>query len=256
MRRFYSRQRILARRVITAAPVSTAPLICRLSPEEPDLGFVSSRSRISAFGTLKDVWASWYDPVWTFGHHQPSPVTRFTTWMRNCQVGQVALYPCLADTAMRSTMYEYGYTTAMSLPLITIHIRSNKNLDSRHFPFGVVCMHLYIPPAFSFLQLSSFPQIFPTAATLTSPESQRPASMSPSPGDCADDAFGPWAGPACRGGFDFTLLFEESILTIPVQTALLLVVPWRLSRLLRSQRKTRGNWLLAPKLVRISAGAH
>ncbi|KLU87011.1 hypothetical protein MAPG_06017, partial [Magnaporthiopsis poae ATCC 64411] len=73
--------------------------------------------------------------------------------------------------------------------------------------------------------------------------------MSPSPGDCADDTFGPWAGPVCRGGFDFTLLFEESILTIPVQTAFLLVVPWRLSQLLRSERRTRGNWLLAPKLV-------
>lgn len=77
--------------------------------------------------------------------------------------------------------------------------------------------------------------------------------MSPSPGDCADDAFGPWAGSTCRGGFDFTLLFEESILTIPVQAVFLLVVPWRLFQLLRSERKARGHGLLVLKLVRSSA---
>ncbi|KAL8369750.1 hypothetical protein RB595_000201 [Gaeumannomyces hyphopodioides] len=76
--------------------------------------------------------------------------------------------------------------------------------------------------------------------------------MASSPGDCAaaiDDSFGPWAGPACRGGFDFTLLFEESTLTIPVQTAFLLVMPWRLWQLVRSDRKARGNWQLALKLI-------
>ncbi|PHH65591.1 hypothetical protein CDD81_2026 [Ophiocordyceps australis] len=38
---------------------------------------------------------------------------------------------------------------------------------------------------------------------------------------CADDSFGPWAGPSCRGGFDFTLLFEESILAIPLDAIFL-----------------------------------
>nr|POF13541.1 abc transporter c family member 9 [Quercus suber] len=37
-----------------------------------------------------------------------------------------------------------------------------------------------------------------------------------------DQSFGPWAGPVCRGGFDFTLLFEESILALPLLCVFLL----------------------------------
>lgn len=40
--------------------------------------------------------------------------------------------------------------------------------------------------------------------------------------DAADTAWGPWAGPDCRGGLDFTLTFEEAILTI-LPTALFIL---------------------------------
>lgn len=32
-----------------------------------------------------------------------------------------------------------------------------------------------------------------------------------------DSSLGPWVGYECRGGFDLTLRFEESVLTIPLQ---------------------------------------
>ncbi|KAK1984403.1 ABC transporter [Colletotrichum cereale] len=40
-----------------------------------------------------------------------------------------------------------------------------------------------------------------------------------------DDSLGPWAGDVCRGGFDLTLLFEEAVLAVPLQSLLLLVLP-------------------------------
>ncbi|KAF5590002.1 multidrug resistance [Fusarium subglutinans] len=50
-----------------------------------------------------------------------------------------------------------------------------------------------------------------------------------------DDSFGPYAG-GCRGGFDFTLLFEESILTIPITALVLLAAPCRVLYLLHKNR--------------------
>ncbi|KAL8774136.1 MAG: hypothetical protein Q9209_001244 [Squamulea sp. 1 TL-2023] len=47
-----------------------------------------------------------------------------------------------------------------------------------------------------------------------------------------DDTFGPYAD-SCRGGFDFTLLFEESILSILPLCLLLVVVPFRIVYLVR-----------------------
>ncbi|KAJ3549386.1 hypothetical protein NM208_g529 [Fusarium decemcellulare] len=47
-----------------------------------------------------------------------------------------------------------------------------------------------------------------------------------------DDSFGPYAGD-CRGGFDLTLLFEESILVVPINALLLLAAPCRAVYLLR-----------------------
>ncbi|KAF4311832.1 Metal resistance protein YCF1-like protein 2 [Botryosphaeria dothidea] len=52
-----------------------------------------------------------------------------------------------------------------------------------------------------------------------------------------DDSFGPWAGSACRGGFDFTLLFEESILSIPLSCLFLLLLPSRTLHLVKSDVK-------------------
>ncbi|POR34539.1 Multidrug resistance-associated protein 1 [Tolypocladium paradoxum] len=59
------------------------------------------------------------------------------------------------------------------------------------------------------------------------------------PSFCPDDTFGPWAGHGCRGGFDFTLLFEESILTIPLQCLLLVALPIRVLQLLKSDVQVR-----------------
>jgi hypothetical protein len=64
-----------------------------------------------------------------------------------------------------------------------------------------------------------------------------------------DDTFGPHAGD-CRGGFDLTLLFEESILTLPAIALLLVAVPWRIFYLLRKGVvKVEGSYLLHCKLV-------
>ncbi|KND92186.1 Multidrug resistance-associated protein 1 [Tolypocladium ophioglossoides CBS 100239] len=66
---------------------------------------------------------------------------------------------------------------------------------------------------------------------------------------CPDDTFGPWAGYGCRAGFDFTLLFEESILTIPLQCLLLVALPIRVFQLLKSDVQVRFSLLLPIKAV-------
>jgi ATP-binding cassette subfamily C (CFTR/MRP) protein 1 len=53
----------------------------------------------------------------------------------------------------------------------------------------------------------------------------------------------------CRGGFDFTLLFEESILILlPIALAVLLAA-FRLTTLLRSPITTASLWLSVTKIV-------
>ncbi|KAL4880341.1 P-loop containing nucleoside triphosphate hydrolase protein [Aspergillus karnatakaensis] len=63
-----------------------------------------------------------------------------------------------------------------------------------------------------------------------------------------DTSFGPWAG-ACRGAFDFTLLFEESILSLPLQCIFLLLLPIRLLQLVRADTKIAVTGLRNWKLV-------
>ncbi|KAM5453644.1 hypothetical protein McanCB56680_002853 [Microsporum canis] len=61
---------------------------------------------------------------------------------------------------------------------------------------------------------------------------------------CARDVdlqFGPTVGPNCRGGFDFTLTFEQSILTITPSVLLLLFTPLRLYWLSRASLKTKSS---------------
>ncbi|KAH7091601.1 P-loop containing nucleoside triphosphate hydrolase protein [Paraphoma chrysanthemicola] len=69
--------------------------------------------------------------------------------------------------------------------------------------------------------------------------------------DCAlvDDTFGPWAGPNCRGGFDFVLLFEETILTILPLIIVLAIAPFRCIFLWRKHTKLRRSKLLFIKLL-------
>jgi ATP-binding cassette, subfamily C (CFTR/MRP), member 1 len=65
-----------------------------------------------------------------------------------------------------------------------------------------------------------------------------------------DDSFGPYAG-YCRGGFDFTLLFEEIILTIVPLASLFIASLLRLVYLLRQTIKVYPSPLLYVKLVSI-----
>ena len=63
-----------------------------------------------------------------------------------------------------------------------------------------------------------------------------------------DNSFGPYAE-YCRGGFDFTLLFEESILTLLPAAIFLIAAPARIYYLLGKQTKVSGSSLLVLKLV-------
>lgn len=64
-----------------------------------------------------------------------------------------------------------------------------------------------------------------------------------------DDSFGPYAS-HCRGGFDFTLLFEETILSILPAVLVCIIVPLRTWYLVRKDTKVRQGLLLPCKLVR------
>ncbi|KAK0701169.1 hypothetical protein B0T21DRAFT_435070 [Apiosordaria backusii] len=77
-----------------------------------------------------------------------------------------------------------------------------------------------------------------------------PPASSPVSAACAhlDDSFGPHAG-ECRGGFDFTLLFEETILTIlPAGLMLLVSLPrvWFMWR--KAKKLARGSHLATVKI--------
>ncbi len=65
-----------------------------------------------------------------------------------------------------------------------------------------------------------------------------------------DDSFGPWAA-SCRGGFDFTLLFEETVLTILPLGLLLVIASFRLMHLRKKKRKVVQSWVLVLKLVKL-----
>ena len=67
-----------------------------------------------------------------------------------------------------------------------------------------------------------------------------------------DDSFGPYAE-YCRGGFDFTLLFQESILSILPLVLLLGIAPLRIVYLIRRSIKVGKSVLLPTKLVSLSS---
>jgi hypothetical protein len=72
--------------------------------------------------------------------------------------------------------------------------------------------------------------------------------------ECAllDNDFGPHAQ-SCRGGFDFTLFFEETNLTISPLALLILIAPLRIFYLFRKDKKAHGGPLLYTKLVSLSS---
>ncbi|KAJ4068505.1 hypothetical protein NW763_002063 [Fusarium oxysporum] len=67
-----------------------------------------------------------------------------------------------------------------------------------------------------------------------------------------DASFGPFVGPECRDGFDFTLVFEQSILVLSPAALLLILAPVRLFRLRNVPVKVTGYRLRTVKLALIA----
>ncbi|VTT70466.1 unnamed protein product [Fusarium fujikuroi] len=67
-----------------------------------------------------------------------------------------------------------------------------------------------------------------------------------------DASFGPFVGPECRDGFDFTLVFEQSILVLSPAALLLILAPVRLFRLRNVPVKVTGHRLRTVKLALIA----
>ncbi|KAJ5740717.1 hypothetical protein N7493_000589 [Penicillium malachiteum] len=63
-----------------------------------------------------------------------------------------------------------------------------------------------------------------------------------------DNTMQAWAG-SCRGGFDFTLLFEETILQILPIALMIILVPFRIYQLSQKRQKVVDSWLLLVKLA-------
>ncbi len=74
--------------------------------------------------------------------------------------------------------------------------------------------------------------------------------MAGQPSMCAgvDDTFGPHAA-NCRGDFDFTLLFEETVLSLLPLSLLLIAAPLRIVYLFKKDWKVVQSLLLPLKLV-------
>ncbi|KAL2022218.1 hypothetical protein VTK56DRAFT_5828 [Thermocarpiscus australiensis] len=73
--------------------------------------------------------------------------------------------------------------------------------------------------------------------------------------DCitVDDNLGPWAGPSCRGGLDFTLLFEEAILSLLPTVLLVIAALLQVAYLYGRPRQTSNGNLLPLKQALIVA---
>jgi ATP-binding cassette subfamily C (CFTR/MRP) protein 1 len=67
--------------------------------------------------------------------------------------------------------------------------------------------------------------------------------------DAADDSFGPTIHPECRGGFDFTLLFEQAIFIIIPCAILLPLAVVRLYQLFKTEDIVIRNVVYTYKLV-------
>lgn len=65
----------------------------------------------------------------------------------------------------------------------------------------------------------------------------------------SDNNFGPFLELPGRSTFDFTLLFEETILSIAPSAVFLLLIPPRIVRLWKNLRKVTGSYLQTTKIV-------
>ena len=70
------------------------------------------------------------------------------------------------------------------------------------------------------------------------------------PCNTSDNTFGPAIDPSCRGGFDFTLLFEQCIFTILPCSLFLIAVPVRVFTLRHAETVARLDGKLVAKLVK------
>lgn len=70
--------------------------------------------------------------------------------------------------------------------------------------------------------------------------------------DCVaiDNSWGPWAREDCRWGFDFTLLFEESVFAVLPSCLLLLAAPLQIAWLRGKEKRVGIGNLLPVKEVR------
>ena len=64
-----------------------------------------------------------------------------------------------------------------------------------------------------------------------------------------DNSFGPFLELPDKATFDFTLLFEETILSIAPSALLLFLIPPRILHLWKSPRKVNHSYLLTTKIV-------
>lgn len=64
-----------------------------------------------------------------------------------------------------------------------------------------------------------------------------------------DDRFGPFLEVPGRATFDFTLLFEETVLSIAPSAILLLLIPPRILCLWKTPRKVISSYLQTAKIV-------
>lgn len=64
-----------------------------------------------------------------------------------------------------------------------------------------------------------------------------------------DDTFGPFVDASCRGGYDFTILFEEAVFCLVPVLILLLALPLRLKSLFSRPRRVRVTKFHYAKLV-------
>jgi len=64
-----------------------------------------------------------------------------------------------------------------------------------------------------------------------------------------DGTFGPSVGSHCRGGFDFTVTFESSILSVALSTIFLIVILLEYRHVKVRQRQVRLGYLGKIKLV-------
>lgn len=71
----------------------------------------------------------------------------------------------------------------------------------------------------------------------------------------ADLSFGPAIDSRCRDGFDFTLLFEESILSLIPAALFILVSPLRLVYLVKSPTKAGSSPARFQKLVMMAVSS-